>query len=282
MHSPLIIGKLPPLFVVVAILFACAGCSTELNHEMVLRMAVTTSTRDSGLLDVLVPPFEEKHNVRVDVIALGTGAALKLGKSRDVDVVLVHARESEDAFMEAGHGVRREDAMVNSFLIVGPPEDPAEISQLPPGQALLAIAESGQKFVSRGDDSGTHQRELNLWRAVEEKPAWDSYLESGQGMGATLTMANQLSAYVLVDQGTYLHFKEKIALVPLVSESPELDNPYGIIVVRLEKTENQSSQLAHGFVNYIISRKTQELIRDYRVNGKQLFRPLHFFAENSE
>ncbi len=156
----------------------------------VLRLASTTSTRDSGLFDVLLPPFEAEHKCRIDVIAVGTGAALKLGESGDVDAVLVHARAAEEAFMEAGHGIRHEPVMHNFFIIVGPQDDPAGISGLSADQALQQIAAKRQAFVSRGDDSGTHKMELGIWKLSGERPAWDGYLEAGQGMGPTLVIAD--------------------------------------------------------------------------------------------
>jgi len=261
-----------------------AGCTDQTDpmrpsRELVLRLAVTTSTRDSGLLDTLVPIFEEKYAARVDVIAVGTGAALKLGEAGDVDVVLVHAREAEDAFMAAGHGVRREDVMYNTFEIVGPADDPAGVRGMEPGPALKEIAAKGQPFVSRGDNSGTHQREQKLWAEAKGRPEWDQYIESGQGMGITLTMADQLNAYVLTDRGTYLRLKGKTRLVTLVSSSDRLRNPYGIIVVNAEKHRHIHSQLAQAFTDFMIAPATQQLIRDYKIDGEQLFHPLRLREE---
>lgn len=263
-----------------------AGCSSnvtdrkpESSGPAVLRLAVTTSTRDSGLLDALTPLFEKQHGARVDVIAVGTGAALKLGEAGDVDVVLVHARAAEDAFMAAGHGVRREDVMVNTFEILGPADDPGGVRELAPAAALQKLAEAKQRFVSRGDQSGTHQRELKLWQNGGGKPDWDGYVESGQGMGATLTMADQMNAYTLSDRGTYLKFKHKIGLVPLVGSSESLRNPYGIMVVNPQKHASVNDTLAHAFVDFMISRETQRLIRDYQIEGETLFSPLRLSEE---
>jgi len=268
-----------PKQTLIALLLAASnfGCrSTEQSDDPapkpVLRMAVTTSHRDSGLLDVLVPVFEEDHGARVDVIAVGAGAALKLGEAGDVDLVLVHARAAEDAFMAAGHGIRREDVMYNTFEILGPPDDPAGIRGMEPEAALTKIATSGHKFASRGDESGTHQREMQLWRG--QLPQWDGYIESGQGMGATLTIADQMNAYVLTDRGTYLNFKDKIQLTPLVTSSESLRNPYGIMVVNPEKHRLINCDLAEAFVDFIISAEAQTLIRDYQVQGEPLFYPL--------
>jgi len=231
-------------------------------------------------LDVLVPIFEKEQGVRVDVIAVGTGAALKLGEAGDVDVVLVHAREAEDAFMEAGHGVRREDVMYNTFEILGPADDPAGIRGMEPAAALRKIAGGGQRFVSRGDDSGTHKRERKLWNDGGQRPQWDGYVESGQGMGATLTMADQMNGYVLSDRGTYLKFKNKIRLVPLVTSSESLRNPYGIMVVNPQKHSSIKGELAQSFVDFMISAEAQQLIRDYKIEGEQLFYPLRLPDQN--
>ncbi len=244
----------------------------------VLRLAVTTSTRDSGLLDVLVPVFERDRGVRVDVIAVGTGKALRLGQAGDVDVVLVHSRESEDAFVAAGHGTRREDVMYNTFEILGPPDDPAAIAGVDPLVALQRIGAGRHRFVSRGDDSGTHKRELLLWRKGGGRPRWDNYIESGRGMGASLIMADQMEAYVLADRGTYSSFKQKIRLAPLAAASKDLMNPYGIIVVNPNKHPAIRGDLANAFVDFIIAPPAQRLIRDYTANGEQLFHPLRLSA----
>jgi len=262
-----------------------AGCSQDAHHgnparQTVLRLAVTTSARDSGLLDVLIPDFEKKHGARVDIIAVGTGAAIKLGESGDVDLVLVHSREAEDAFISAGHGVRREDVMYNTFEILGPADDPAGIREMEPAAALRKVADGRQRFVSRGDDSGTHKRELELWNEGGQRPQWDGYVESGQGMGATLTMADQMNGYVLSDRGTYLKFKKTIRLVPLVTSSESLRNPYGIMVVNPRKHSGVNGELAQAFVDFMISAEAQQLIGDYKLNGEQLFYPLRLPGQN--
>lgn len=255
------------------------GCDSEMRQiespdKPVLRLAVTTSTRDSGLLDRLVPGFEKEQGVRVDVVAVGTGAALKLGEAGDVDVVLVHARTAEESFMAAGHGVRREDVMYNTFEILGPADDPAGVQGMKPTEALNKIAASGQRFVSRGDNSGTHRREIELWDAGKGRPEWQGYAESGQGMSATLTMADEMNAYLLSDRGTYLKFKQKIRLVPLVTSSPNLRNPYGIMVVNPQKHPRIQNELAQTFVDYMISAAVQKMIGEYKIGGEQLFYPL--------
>ena len=257
------------------LLLCCFGCgSGYVDAPKRLLLATTTSTRDSGLLDLLLPPFEKQHQVRVDVIASGTGKALKLGEMGDADVLFVHARQAEDDFMAAGHGIRREDVMSNTFELLGPPADPAGVRGLDAAAALQKIAAAGVPFISRGDDSGTHKRELQLWQANNENlPDWPSYRESGQGMGATLTIADEKSAYVLTDRGTYLHFQDKIDLVPLAAQSDALENPYGIIVINPEKYPAIPSQLANAFADYLISTPAQQIIANYRLAGEALFTP---------
>lgn len=266
------------LIYVLAMLVTLPGCSPAVtnggSNKSALRLAVTTSTRDSGLLDELVPVFERQAQVRVDVVAVGTGAALTLGQAGDVDVILVHAREAEDEFMAGGHGVRREDLMFNTFVILGPENDPAAVASLEPVSALQQIAGGKHRFVSRGDDSGTHQRETKLWADGGGLPEWENFVESGQGMGATLTMADQMNAYVLTDRGTYLRFKEKIRLVPLGAASECLRNPYGVIVVNPDKHQGHDDKLAHAFVDFLVSPQAQALIGDYQLHGEPLFHPL--------
>lgn len=251
-----------------------SGCNTADSPPKILRVAVTTSTRDSGLLDELIPPFEQQYNARVDIIAQGTGAALQLGRSGDVDVVIVHARTAEDQFMQDGHGARREDLMYNTFLIAGPNGDPASVATATsPPEAMQAIANSKCKFVSRGDNSGTHQREQILWQSGGGRPTWPSYIESGQGMGATLNMAEEMQAYVLTDLGTFLRYRGRPAGLQLASLSKsheDLANPYGIIVVSTERNAT-GSRLANAFVDFMISAETQQKIQDFRVSGEQLF-----------
>ncbi len=258
------------------------GCG---ESQPVLRVAITTSIRDSGLMDQVVPAFEQQHGVRVDVIAAGTGNALKLGEDGNVDVVWVHARALEDAFMEAGHGIRREDVMSNNFELLGPADDPAGVQGLPAAEALRKIHESGARFVSRGDNSGTHLRELALWEAAfpdaaADQPAglrrWDNYFETGQGMGATLIVADQKQAYVLADRGTYLNYRQKkIDLVPLASESAELRNDYGIMVVNPAKNSAINEPLAQSFLDFVISADAQQRIADFKIDGEALFTPKH-------
>jgi len=263
----------------VSLFLGCSG-SQDRDDEFkegakttVLRLATTTSTRDSGLLDELLPPFRRAKNCRVDVIAVGTGAALRLGETGEVDVVMVHARKAEESFMAAKHGIRHEEFMYNNFVILGPPNDPAEIRDVDPIESIKKIAAADAIFISRGDDSGTHKRELSLWEEAGKQPDWANYFESGQGMGPTLTMADEKQGYVLADMGTYLNLKEKIVLVPLAAADDSLRNPYAAIVVNPTKNDKVKSDLADQFVDYLISKETQQLIAEFKVADQQLFTP---------
>ncbi|MCH2114204.1 MAG: substrate-binding domain-containing protein [Pirellulales bacterium] len=259
------------------------GCGgDDLASRPSLKVGTTTSARDSGILDQLLPPFEARQHVRVDVIAVGTGKALKLGEAGDVDVLLVHAREAEDAFMEAGHGTRREDVMENRFELLGPATDPAAIRGMDAPAAMQRIAAGRFSFVSRGDDSGTYKRELLLWKVSGTEPDWPKYIESGQGMGATLTIADELAAYVLTDRATWLNFRNKVDLVPLATQTAKLRNPYGVIVVNSKKKTNKGAavraEMANALVDYLTSRDAQKIIADFRLAGEALFVPLHLPA----
>jgi tungstate transport system substrate-binding protein len=270
-----------PFLVMVSLTLAGCGSATDgvqiqkSRSSHVLRLAVTTSTRDTGLLELLVPKFERKYNARVDVIAVGTGNALKLGEIGEVDVVLVHARAAEDEFMNSNHGIRREDVMYNRFELLGPPTDPAGIRAMPPVEALRKIAASGSWFVSRGDASGTYKREQQLWSAVGSRPEWDQYVESGQGMGPSLLIADQRQAYILADRGTYLAMRTKVDLVPLAAQTDELKNPYGIMVVNPVGKTGINESLAQQLVDFFVAPATQKMIRDFQVDGGSLFYPVH-------
>jgi len=214
-----------------------AAASAAQGEKQTLILATTTSTENSGLLAFLLPDFEAAYNVEIDVIAVGTGQALKLGEDGNADVLMVHARAQEDAFMDAGHGVRREDLMYNDFVILGSPQDPAGIQGMNEvSRAFEEIAAAQATFVSRGDDSGTHSKEKAVWEAAGIEPAGDWYISAGQGMGAVLTMADEQQAYTLSDRATYLaRTLEGTDLVILVEGDPILFNPYGVIAVNPDK-----------------------------------------------
>lgn len=238
-----------------------------------LRIAVTTSTRDSGLIDLIIPVFERENNASVLIIASGTGKALASGRDGDVDVVWVHSRKDEERFINDGHGIRREDVMHNFFEILGPGSDPAKIWGLTPIDALKKIAESKSTWISRGDNSGTHKREMELWSEAGIQPEWDSYLESGQGMGASLVIANEKNAYVLCDRGTYLSMRAKISLHPLAKKTDRLRNEYGVLAVHPDKNEKIDNELSNRMINFLISKRTQKMIEDFRIDGEPLFHP---------
>lgn len=240
-------------------------------------LATTTSTENSGLLAFILPEFEEEYGVTVEVVAVGTGQALQLGEDGNADVLLVHARAREDEFMDAGHGSRREDVMYNDFVIVGPPDDPAGISGMTDAAAAFAaIAAAEAPFVSRGDDSGTHTKELAIWAEAGVEPGGDWYNSAGQGMGAVLTIADEESAYTLSDRATYLaRTLEEIGLEILVEGDPILFNPYGVIAVNPEKGDHIKADLANQFIDWLISVPTQEMIGQFGIDefDSPLFTP---------
>lgn len=237
-----------------------------------LRLATTTSTENSGLLAVLLPPFEAANDCKIDVIAVGTGKALKLGETGDVDVVLVHARQAEDKFVVAGFGVDRRDVMYNDFVLLGPTADPAGIAGAKNAAAALAtIAAQKATFVSRGDDSGTHQMEKEIWKSAGVIPSGRWYLEAGLGMGEVITMATERGGYTLADRGTYLAYKSKTNLKVAIEGDPVLFNPYGVIMVNPAKHPHVKALLAKKFIDFLTSKQGQSLITGYKVNGEQLF-----------
>jgi tungstate transport system substrate-binding protein len=267
------------------VLLTLVGTACGPREPNVLRLATTTSTDNSGLLEAILPDFESMYNAQVDVIAVGTGQAISLGEAGDVDVILVHARSREEAFVEAGHGTERYDVMYNDFVIVGPKDDPTGVEGLLLAKdALAAIAASEAIFASRGDDSGTHTKELSLWEAAEITPTSEMewYKSLGQGMGDTLQYANQTEAYTLTDRGTYLALSENLTnLVVLVgggniseNEDPALLNPYGVIPINPDKGEI-NLELAEQFVDWLTSIEIQQMISEFGIGtfGQPLFYP---------
>jgi tungstate transport system substrate-binding protein len=229
------------------------------------------------LLDAIIPAFEEQYDANVEVVAVGTGQALALGRDGNADVLLVHARAREDEFMAEGHGVRREDVMYNDFVIVGPPDDPAGIAGMTDAPAAFqAIAEAEAPFVSRGDDSGTHTKEKAIWQEAGIEPSGDWYISAGQGMGAVLTMADEQQAYTLSDRATYLaRTLEGTELEILVEGDPILFNPYGVIAVNPDKGPHIQNDLANTFIDWLIAVPTQERIAEFGIDqfGTPLFTP---------
>ncbi|MEW6244265.1 MAG: substrate-binding domain-containing protein [Bacillota bacterium] len=250
-------------------------------EELVL--ATTTSTVDTGLLDFLLPEFEKEYNAKVRVVAVGTGQAIQLGRSGDADVILVHSREAEERFVNEGYGVKRYDVMYNDFVLLGPSFDPAGVSGAKTiVDALGRIASragtaQGVVFASRGDDSGTHRKEMFLWdKAGVGAPRGEWYSSLGQGMGDTLIMADEMRAYVLSDRGTYLSMKDKLKNLSIVFEGDEdLFNPYGIIAVNPEKHPNVNFRLAQELIAFFTSIHVQQMINTFGVDryGQPLFFP---------
>jgi len=239
-----------------------------------LRLATTTSTENSGLLAELLPPFEEANNVVIDVIAVGTGQALELGRNGDVDVVMVHAPSLEEQFVAEGYGVERVGFMYNDFVILGSPRDPAGIAgSNDVVDAFQQIAESASLFISRGDNSGTHTKEKNIWAEAGISPSGAWYREAGQGMGAVITLANNEEAYTLADRGTYLSYRGEIDLEVVVEGDPMLFNPYAVIAVDPERHPHVNDQLAQDFIDYLVSDEGQSIIGEYTVEGEVLFTP---------
>jgi len=272
-----------------------------LAADKLITMSTTTSTQASGLLDELLPALEKETGIQVKVIAKGTGAAIRDGMDGNVDVIFVHAKSREEQFIEEGYGTKRYAVMHNDFIILGPPSDPAGIQGMSDVEsALKKIAAADAAFVSRGDDSGTHTKEQALWKAsavptetttmsivksgkkrdiefVRPKNSDDWYLSIGQGMGKALTFADEKRAYVLADRGTYIKYKfgrdVPLGLEVMVEGDPKLANPYGVIPVNPEKHPHVKYDLAKQFAEWLVSEKGQNVIRSYRLLGKQLFYP---------
>lgn len=266
---------------VIAIFLLLAGCNDTKTTEpkettpskekeaTELILATTTSLQDSGLYDVLLPVFEKKENISIKVVAQGTGAAIETAKNGDGDVLFVHDRASEDAFVSEGYGEYAWDVMWNSFYLVGPEADPAKIKdQTDIATVMNQLATSNAPFVSRGDDSGTHKRELKLWG--DQVPTGENYIAAGTGMGDTLIMANEKMAYTLTDEATFLSMKDKLPnLVEMVKDKPELLNNYGVMIVSSTEKKDEAKK----FVDFIVSDEAKEIIANYGVDtyGKALF-----------
>ena len=257
--------------------FAALWVTGAQAQEEFITVASTTSTEQSGLFAYLVPRFEQRTGIKVHVVALGTGQALDLARRGDADVVFVHARSAEEKFIAEGHGVKRFAVMYNDFLLVGPKSDPAKVG----GSkdilgALLNVQTAHAAFVSRGDRSGTHLAELDLWKAAgvdidKSKGAW--YRDTGQGMGPALNTASSMNAYILTDRGTWLAFKNRGDLSVLFEGDKRLFNQYGVMLVNPDKHPTVKQELGQRFVDWMISAEGQQAIAEYKINGEQLFYP---------
>jgi tungstate transport system substrate-binding protein len=246
-------------------------------REKSITLASTTSTENSGLLGYLLPIFKDESGIGVRVVAVGTGQAMRMAMKGDADVVLVHHRPSEEEFVKEGYGVERVAVMHNDFVIVGPASDPAGIKGMTDAAAALGRVRSSRAvFVSRGDDSGTHKRELSLWAALGFQPGDDDgdwYRESGSGQGATLNVASEMEAYCLSDRASWVTFANKRSLELLVEGDPELLNPYSVILVSSQKHPHVKATEGQQFIDWLVSEPGQQLIAAYRVEGQQLFFP---------
>jgi len=256
------------------LLAAFVAASPVLATERVITLASTTSTEQSGLFAHLLPRFAAATGITVRVVAQGTGQALETGRRGDADVVLVHSRTAEDAFVAAGYGVERLDVMVNDFVIVGPLQDPAGIAGGSDAVAAFrAIAAAEATFASRGDDSGTHQAELGLWAIAGIDPAGSWYRELGSGMGPTLNTAAQLPAYTLTDRGTWRSFANRGPLEIMVEGDERLTNPYGVILVDPARHPHVEAAAGQAFIDWLVSEEGQAAIASFTIDGEQLFFP---------
>ncbi len=288
-------------WIVTAVFMMCMVPGKTVGADKLLTMSTTTSTENSGLLDVLLPQLKKDTGIRVKVIAKGTGAAIRDGMDGNVDIIFVHAKSREEKFVKDGYGAYRLAVMHNDFVIVGPDADPAGIKGKRTATAVLkAIGKSKARFISRGDDSGTHTKEQALWKATglsiktvtteiikkgkKRKVSFQHpvglgkwYFSIGQGMGKTLTYAEEKQAYTLVDRGTYLKYKygrkEGLDLEILCEGDPELYNPYGIIPINPEKYSHVKFKLADRFAKWLVSPKAQGIIANYKIEGQQAFFP---------
>jgi len=239
-----------------------------------VRLATTTSTYNSGLLDYLLEHYSADHTDEIQVISVGTGKALKMAEDGDVDLVMTHAPQAEARFLELGFGVEGQSVMYNDFIIVGPHDDPAQVSSSHTvTNALNKIAQSNHRFISRGDDSGTHKKELELWQHLELVPQFSGYLESGRGMGHSLHMASELGAYTMTDRGTWLALKNKLNLAMVLHSDPRLINPYQVILVNPKRHDHVNFSGAKKFAQWLVSPQGQTVIGDFRINGEVLFVP---------
>jgi len=258
----------------ISLLVGVLSFSLPAVAQETIKMSTTTSTENSGLLKVLLPAFEADTKIKVQVIAVGTGKALELAKNGDVDVALVHAREAEEQFVAAGHGVQRRDVMFNDFVIVGPDNDPAGLKQEKDLLAALKrIVDSKSRFISRGDNSGTDVMEQKYWRQLGDKPKSGAYVSAGLGMGEVLTMAAEMQAYTLSDRATYAAYKAKTGLQIVLQGDQRMLNPYGIIAVNPAKFPEVRYASAMKLIVWLTSEAGKKKIAGFKVNGEQVFFP---------
>ncbi|MBE9526940.1 MAG: substrate-binding domain-containing protein [Proteobacteria bacterium] len=245
------------------------------NQDKIIRLATTTSTENSGLLSYLLPIFEGESGYKVHVIAVGTGKALRMGEDGDVDVLLVHALQAEQTFVENGYGLKRYPVMHNDFVVIGDTTDPATIKNSTSiAMAFKKIQSSQSLFISRGDDSGTHKKEIKIWQSSQIEPQGKWYREIGQGMGKVIQMADELGAYTLTDRGTWLSYQDKVNLQILYQGDVSLFNPYGIIAVNPERYTDINVVGANALIRWLRSKQAQQLIVQFKKHGQTLFVPV--------
>lgn len=269
----------------VLILFGCQAQEVEEpivpEEPKVLRLTTTTSVNDSGLMEYLRPYLLEEANIEMEIVSMGSGAAIEAGQRGDADVLLVHSPAAEKTFVEEGYGIQRSTFMYNFFVIVGPESDPAGVKDLSAKDAFIKIRETKSKFVSRGDNSGTHSKEKAIWKLAELdydslSTETDFYISAGTGMGATLTMASEQDAYTLTDLATYLSMQDQLSSKVIVSASPDLRNDYSVIVINPDKVTNVNAETAKAFEAWMLSESTLKLIAEY---GKDTYGEALFFTE---
>jgi len=250
-------------------------CALNVGATERLRLATTTSTQDSGLLNVLNPAFEAASRIQVDVIAVGSGRALALARNGDVDVVLAHDPAAEEAFVADGAGIERRPVMTNDFVLVGPPADPAGLrAATSAADAFARIARTEAPFVSRGDQSGTHVKELALFAAAQVQPAGPWYLAAGQGMGPVLQIADEKPAYTLADRGTWLARRADLGLILLYAGDPALLNPYHVMLVNPAHHPHARVEAARAYADFLTGARGQALIGGFQIDGEALFTPV--------
>lgn len=255
-------------------LFSIVQASYLPETHKTLRLATTTSTENSGLLNYLFPHFKNDTGYNIHVIAVGTGKAIRMGRDGDVDVILVHALDAEKEFVKKGFGVKRYSVMYNDFVIIGPSDDTASLKNSTSIQdAFKRIHSSKSLFISRGDDSGTHKKEKKLWASANIQPEGAWYREIGQGMGKAIQIANELYAYTLTDRGTWLSYKDKTNLEILYEGQKLMFNPYGIIAVNPKRYPDINIEGANALINWLTSKKGQSLIGQYKIENQFLFKP---------
>lgn len=270
------------LIIVLSIVTLTLLSSCSLPTGGSLTLATTTSVNDSGLLEYLKPEFEKDTGITLKIVAQGTGQAIKTGENGDADVLLIHSKKAEEQFVSEGHGVKRIELMYNYFVMIGPKEDPAGLTKLDEKNAAAAlkmIADAKLPFVSRGDDSGTHKKEMSLWKEAGIEPSGNWYISAGKGMGAVLSMASEKQAYTLTDKATYLSMKDKLNLEIVLENARDLLNQYTIIAVNPDKHKGINNKGAQKFIEWMMSDKALKMINDF---GKDKYGEGLFTVNNSK